>query len=91
MIRSGDGCDSASELENYPLARAYRWRACRDWRARSLEWHLENDAPSLPTAEETEFQKERRLFYELRAERRRVVPEVRRKYDEQRKRRSCPG
>lgn len=59
-------------MEDCPLARRYRWRVPRDKQARSLEWFLERDAPKKLNGharELTEFQKERRLFHKLRAER----------------------
>jgi len=68
------GCRRQTQLEDYPLAKYCRWRRPRDQRegALSLSAHLERDAPSSPMKgvkrELTDFQKERRLFHRLRAE-----------------------
>lgn len=78
------GCRRRDNLEDYPLAKygGWQWRRPRNERegALSLQDHIRRDRErskhllvnsqgrSLPRAELTDFQKERRLFHRLRAE-----------------------
>lgn len=63
---SGNRASKASELEEYPLAKRYRWRAPRDQKERSLEWHLKNDEGKATRFREFRVRWGMKLYYEWR-------------------------